>query len=323
LINEVLDISRIEAGELNLSPEAVHVGDLVTEAVELIGPMARERGIQIVIDRSGAVDEYVYADRQRAKQVLINLLSNAVKYNRARGTVSVSCEPIGSSRLRIGVLDTGPGIPKEQLGQLFRPFERLGAEQTAVEGTGIGLALSKRLVEAMGGTLDVESTLGKGSTFFTDLPRAEGPVERFERLHQGGDPQAVPVAVSDHRHVVLYIEDNLANLRLVERIFAARPDVEVIGAMQGRLGLELAREHRPALVLLDLHLPDLNGEQVLHRLREDPLTASVPVVIVSADATPSQVRRLLTAGASQYLTKPIDVAQLLAVLDDAVAAAPV
>lgn len=318
LINEVLDISRIEAGELALSPEAVFVPELLQEAVDLIRPLADQSGIQLVVDQSGVCDGYVFADRQRSKQVLLNLLSNAVKYNRARGTVAVSCEQTSETSTRLRVSDTGPGIPAERLGQLFTAFERLGAEHTDIEGTGVGLALSKRLAEAMGGRLDVGTKVGKGSTFILELPQVEGPVERFERLNGAASPAQVGPE-SERRHVVLHIEDNLSNLKLVERVFAQRSGVEVVAAMQGRLGLELAREHRPVLVLLDLHLPDMNGEQVLQRLRLDPVTASIPVVMVSADATPGQIQRLLTAGASNYLTKPINVRELLTVLDEALA----
>ena len=316
LINEVLDISRIEAGELSLSPEPVLAVELVQDAVDLMRPLADQRGMQLVVDSSGVCDCYVFADRQRAKQVLLNLLSNAVKYNRPRGSVAVSCEQPDATRVCISVADTGMGIPAERLGLLFTPFERLGAEQTGEEGTGIGLALSKRLAEAMGGTLAAASTLGQGSTFTVELPRVEGPVERYERLNGAIEPAVEPAA---RRRVVLHIEDNLSNLTLIERVLAQRPGVEVIAAMHGRLGLELAREHRPALVLLDLHLPDMGGEQVLQRLRDDPATASIPVVIVSADATPGHVQRLLGAGATAYLTKPVDVRELLRLLDDTLA----
>jgi PAS domain S-box-containing protein len=314
LINEVLDISRIEAGELALSPEAVLASELIQETVDLIRPIADQRGIQLVVDRSGICDCYVFADRQRTKQVLLNLLSNAVKYNRPRGTVAVGCEQPNATRLRITVADTGPGIANERLDQLFIPFERLGAEHTDVEGTGIGLALSQRLTEAMSGTLTATSTLGQGSTFTAELPRVEGPVERYERLNGSTEPAPPPQA---ERLKVLHIEDNLSNLKLVERILAQRTDVEVVPAMHGRLGLELAHEHHPILILLDLHLPDMNGDQVLQRLRDDPITASTPVIIVSADATPGQVQRLLAAGATAYLTKPIHVRDLLRVLDEA------
>ncbi len=198
LINEVLDISRIEAGELALSPEPVLVSELIQEAVDLMRPAVNQRGIQLVVDRSGICDCYVFADRQRAKQILLNLLSNAVKYNRMRGTIALSCHQQEDARISISVADTGHGIAAERLGLLFVPFERLGAESSEVEGTGIGLALSKRLAEAMGGTIGATSTLGQGSIFSFDLPRVEGPVERYERLN-GGDQTTPGSAVSSAR----------------------------------------------------------------------------------------------------------------------------
>ncbi|MEA3216003.1 MAG: hypothetical protein QOJ19_2159, partial [Acidimicrobiia bacterium] len=315
LINEVLDISRIEAGQLALSPEPVPAKEIIDEAVDLIRPLADQRGVQLVVDRTAPRELFVFADRQRAKQILLNLLSNAVKYNRLRGTVAISCQPSSDTSAHISVADTGKGIAAERLGLLFTPFERLGAEETEIEGTGIGLALSQRLALAMKGGLTATSTLGQGSTFVLELPQAEGPVERYERLNGRSEPVVhVPAPVQRR---VLQIEDNLANVKLVERVLAQRPDVDVIAAMHGSLGLQLAHEHRPILVLLDLHLPDIGGEQVLRRLRDDPITASTPVVIVSADATAGQAQRLLAAGATGYLTKPIDVRQLLDILDGA------
>jgi signal transduction histidine kinase len=318
LINEVLDISRIETGDLTLSPEAVLVGDLVADVLDLVRPIAAQQSVHLLGDRAVSCAEFVFADRQRLKQVLLNLLSNAVKYNRRGGTVAVSWEHPSPTRLRISVTDTGPGIPAEQMGLLFVPFERLGAERTTVEGTGIGLAISQRLADAMGGSLHVESVVGRGSTFSVELPSVEGPVERYERLNGGVVDEEAPAQPSG-RHTVLYIEDNLANLKLVERLLAQRSDVEVIPSMQGRLGLELAREHDPALILLDLHLPDVSGDEVLQQLRDDPATASIPVVIISADATQGQVQRLLAAGAIAYLTKPFDVRELLSILDGVLA----
>ena len=315
LINEVLDIARVESGDLALSPEPVLAVELVDESVDLIRPLADQRGIQLVVDHASC-ECFIFADRQRAKQVLLNLLSNAVKYNRMHGTIAVSCRQSSDLWVRIAVSDTGMGIPADRLGLLFTPFERLGAEQSGEEGTGIGLALSRRLAIAMGGILEVDSTFGHGSTFFVELPWVEGPVQRYERLGNNG-PQADTSEVPTRASTVLHIEDNLANLTLVERVLAQRPQVRVIGAMQGRLGLELARQHHPVLVLLDLHLPDMVGDALLHSLRDDPETASIPVVIVSADATPGQVRRLLSAGAAHYLTKPIDVAELLRFVDEA------
>jgi CheY-like chemotaxis protein len=244
---------------------------------------------------------------------LINLLSNAIKYNRAGGSVAVRCV-CGETSLKIAVTDSGPGISPEHFGMLFVPFERLGAEHGDIEGTGIGLALSRRLAEVMGGTLSCETAVGKGSTFLLELPLVEGPVERFVRLGptiEQHDASASPTV----KQKFVYIEDNLSNLRLVERLLESRPHVELISAMQGRLGLELTREHLPAAVLLDLHLPDIDGSEVLRHLSEDPITSSIPVIIVSADATPTQVNRLLASGAYAYLTKPLDVRQLLDLLD--------
>jgi PAS domain S-box-containing protein len=321
LINEVLDIARIEAGRLPLSPEAVLVLDVVQESIDLVRPLASERLIAPVIDDSG-MSAFVFADRQRVKQVLLNLLSNAVKYNRFGGSVVVSCQEVGGTDLRISVTDTGPGIRPDHLDRLFVPFDRLDAGRTDVEGTGIGLALSRSLAEAMGGSLVVESMVGRGSAFSIDLPAVEGPVERYERSLQKPCPGGAQSPGDDShsgRHKVLYIEDNLSNLKLIERILAKRGDVEVVSAMQGQLGVDLARQHQPRMILLDLHLPDMPGEGVLRRLREDPRTASIPVVMVTADATAGQVQRLLTAGATAYLTKPLDVPMLLQVVEDVLA----
>jgi signal transduction histidine kinase/FixJ family two-component response regulator len=306
LINEILDVTRIETGEISLSPEPVLANDVIQESIDLVRPLAAEHGVNFVSGNTPACDVHVFADHQRLKQILLNLLSNAIKYNRTGGTIAVSCG-VGHTGLRINVTDTGPGIRPEHLGLLFTPFERLGAENTGIQGTGIGLALSRRLAEAMGGTLEVETELGRGSTFWVDLPLVEGPVERYTRLT---GPRAASIPSSDQRpdrRKLLYIEDNLSNLRLVERMIEQHDDIELVAAMQGGLGLELAQQHRPTAILLDLHLPDIGGDQVLHQLRNDPITASIPVVIVSADATQGQVQRLLAAGAHSYITKPIDV----------------
>jgi signal transduction histidine kinase/ActR/RegA family two-component response regulator len=321
LINEILDISRIETGNLALSTESVLVRDLVREAVDLVGPLATKDGIEIVVDDSARTDAYVLADRQRLKQILLNLLSNAVKYNRPRGTITVWCSATPDTpALGINVTDTGPGISAEQQALLFVPFERLGAEHTPVEGTGIGLALCERLAQAMSGSMSVESTVGLGSTFSIVLPLAEGPVERFERLQ----PQSVPSQTRINRATatvgggpwrVLSIEDNAANLRLIERVFANRADIEIVAAIQGRLGIDIARNTQPAVILLDLHLPDMPGADVLERLRTDPLTRDIPVIIVSADASPRQIAHLLGVGATAYLTKPLDVHKLEETVD--------
>jgi signal transduction histidine kinase/ActR/RegA family two-component response regulator len=315
LINEVLDISRIESGDIALSPEAVLAADVIAETIDLMRPLAAGRSIHFPADRQSTCVHYVFADRQRLKQILLNLVSNAVKYNRAGGTVAITCEQIAATRLRINVTDSGDGITEQDLQLLFVPFQRLGAGMTDIEGTGIGLALSLRLAEAMGGSLQVRSRVGEGSTFWVELPLVEGPVERYERLSTSAAPVPAP-PISAPRQTVLYIEDNLANITLVQRILAQRPDIELLPAMQGRLGIELAQQHHPDLILLDLHLPDLLGDEVLQILRDDPRTSSIPVVVISADATIGHVQRLRSAGATGYLTKPFNVGDLLRTIND-------
>ncbi len=211
--------------------------------------------------------------------------------------------------------DTGPGISPERMGRLFIPFERLDAEQTMVEGTGLGLALSKGLTEAMGGTLGVASTVGEGSTFWVELPVAESPLERVGRTDDGV-LAPTELEVSSETRIVLLIEDNLSNLKLIQHLLARRREVRFLSAMQGRLGLDLAREHRPDVILLDLHLPDIPGDEVLRRLQEAPETSHIPVVVISADATLGQIERLLAAGARAYLTKPLDVKKFLNLLSE-------
>jgi PAS domain S-box-containing protein len=312
LINEVLDISRIEAGGLSLSVEPVAVAEAVGEALDLVRPLAAERNV-VLSGGAASARESVQADRQRLKQVLLNLLANAVKYNRDGGTVRIDVTRVGEECVRISVADTGPGISRESLERLFSPFERLGADQLYVEGTGLGLALSKGLVEAMGGRLGVDSRVGEGSTFWVELPVAE---RQGERLDDELPAQRHAEDESAPERTVLYIEDNLSNLKLVEGVLSRRPSISLIPAMQGGLGLELAREHPCDLILLDLHLPDLPGSEVLARLLANPATSEIPVVVLSADATPGQVERMLDQGAREYLTKPLDVQRLLEVLDE-------
>jgi PAS domain S-box-containing protein len=313
LINEVLDISRIEAGNLQLSLEPVCVEEAISEALDLMRPLASERAIGLATTSSLDAASYVLADRQRLKQVLLNLLSNAVKYTAMQGTVTLSFSKSDNGMMRIQVRDTGAGIPVDKLARLFTPFDRLGAEQSTVEGTGLGLALSQRLVQAMHGSIGVNSTLGNGSTFWLELPQADCPFQTLAA--QKAAPVADEVAPEDARRI-LYIEDNFSNVTLVEQMLAERPALELLTAMQGRVGLELARKHEPDLILLDLHLPDMPGWQVLAQLKADQATRDIPVVVISADATAPQIKRLLSAGASSYLTKPLDVAEFFRVIDE-------
>jgi PAS domain S-box-containing protein len=313
LINEVLDISRIEAGTLQLSVEPVSVGEAIGEALDLMRPLAAERSIALEANCPSETAAYVLADRQRLKQVLLNLLSNAVKYTGMEGSVTVSVIDNGDGATRISVQDTGAGIAVEKLARLFTPFDRLGAEQSAVEGTGLGLALCQRLVNAMQGSIGVNSTLGSGSTFWLELPMAKSPLETLA----GTRPATTDAAGDGESRRILYIEDNFSNVTLVDQMLAERPAFELMTAMQGRVGLELARQHSPDLILLDLHLPDMPGWQVLAQLKSDHLTREIPVVIVSADATAPQIKRLLAAGARAYLTKPLDIPEFFRVLDEA------
>jgi PAS domain S-box-containing protein len=319
LINEVLDIARIEANRQPLSLEAVDADSVVEEALALIRPVAAQRSVALHARYDGCA-RHVQADRQRLAQVLLNLLSNAVKYNRPGGSVEMVCRvEEGGERLRLEVRDTGPGIPAERMGELFVPFARLGADRSDVEGTGLGLALSQRLTEAMGGRLAVESRVGEGSTFAVELRVVDSPLERLRRAGPDGGAGAASVP-SAPAATVLYIEDNLANLSLLETVFAASPGVTLVPALQGRLGLELAVEHAPDLILLDLHLPDIPGDEVLRRLRADPRTRDVPVVVISADAMPNRVQRLLAEGAFAFLTKPIELDLFLETVERALAA---
>jgi PAS domain S-box-containing protein len=313
LINEVLDISRIEAGNLQLSLEPVCVEEAIAEAVDLMGPLAAERAISLAASTALDTTTYVLADRQRLKQVLLNLLSNAVKYTALQGSVTLSFTESGRDSIRIQVRDTGAGIPVEKLARLFTPFDRLGAEQSTVEGTGLGLALCQRLVQAMHGCIGVDSTLGNGSSFWLELPQAQSPFQTLTTQKIAAAPEE-PFTEMGRR--VLYIEDNFSNVTLVEQMLAERPAIELITAMQGRVGLELARKHSPDLVLLDLHLPDLPGWQVLGQLKADAATRDIPVIVISADATAPQIKRLLSSGARAYLTKPLDLAEFFRVVDE-------
>jgi CheY-like chemotaxis protein len=247
--------------------------------------------------------------------VMLNLLSNGIKYNREGGSVTISIEDVPGDRVMLMVTDTGKGIAQDKLANVFSPFDRLGAEQTSIEGTGLGLTLSKLLVEAMGGTLGVESEPWVGSTFMVGLPASEAADVGAGSSKGNGAP---PITTGDTTAVtILYIEDNLSNFKLVERLLGRRGNVRLLAAMDGSLGLELALQHRPDLILLDLHLPIMDGQEVLVRLKEDPVGSEIPVVVVSADATAKRVETLLAMGAVAFLTKPLEVKRFMAVVDDA------
>jgi CheY-like chemotaxis protein len=312
LIDEILDIEKIAAGKMSLSLEPVHVVLVLDEAIQLVRPLADREGVRLV--EPSDVDVHVRADRQRLKQVFLNLLSNAVKFNRTGGEVRISGMR-NDDRFRITVADTGDGIDADQMRSLFTPFDRLGAERRGIEGTGLGLALSKSLVETMGGSIQADSVQGEGSTFSVVLPLSD-PAEVT-----GGEASAAasPDPGLGQPRAVLYIEDNLANLQLIQGILAYRPSVTLISAMQGSVGVDLAKQHRPDLILLDLHLPDIPGEEVFRRLQAEPTTNEIPIVIVSADASPETLRRLEALGASRFLTKPVNVPLFLQTVDEMLA----
>ena len=312
LINEVLDIARIETGRLSLSPEPVDVRDSVKQAVELVTPLAAHRKITLIVEEPADTERSVLADRQRLSQILLNLLSNAVKYNRAGGRVTLSFVKQSENRIRINVTDTGAGIPPEKLQLLFRPFERLGAETTGIEGTGLGLILSRGLAEAMGGSLGVTSDVDRGSTFWLELASTDAPGLVDDRPTIAASLEPVTTAGPA---AVLYIEDNASNVRLMDRLLGSRPAVTLLHAADGRTGFKMAQERRPEVIFLDLHLPDMSGEEVLQQLWGDPDLRGIPVIVLSADATPGQMRRVLASGATAYLTKPLDLTAVLDVLD--------
>jgi PAS domain S-box-containing protein len=319
LINEVLDIARIESGRLSLSAERIELGSFLIEVIDLIRPLAARHNIEAQLVATGAETEVLTADRQRLKQVFLNLLSNAVKYNRSGGVVTVSCARVGTDRIRIDVADTGRGISSEKMKRLFVPFERLGAEETEIEGTGIGLALSRGIVAALNGELGVESVDGAGSKFWVILPLStNSPAPAPESAP--APPAASPPAANDApRRTLLYIEDQDLNLRLVERILQPRTEYRLLTAMQGGIGLDLAREHQPDLILLDLNLPDMSGDEVLRKLKDDPLVKDIPVIMVSADAMGDRIQQIMALGAADYLTKPYRVAEFLRVISETLA----
>ena len=253
------------------------------------------------------------ADQQRLNQVLLNLLSNAVKYNRESGTVRIGFEAVDDTRVRVTVSDSGAGIAEAKQRLLFQPFERLGAEQTAIEGTGLGLALSRGLAEAMGGALGVFSKVGEGSTFWVELARTEAPAVRSAQVERSADRAGVSL---ETQGLVMYIEDNRSNVRLMERVLERRPGVRLLHAPDGQSGLAAAQAKRPDLIFLDLHLPDLSGEEVLNRLWQDEALRGIPVAVLTADATAEQSRRLKASGAVAYITKPIEIREVLRLIDD-------
>ena len=316
MMDDILDITRTEPGKLSVSSEAVPAAKVIIDALELIRPLAVSNGVHLTSPPESGL--YIHADQQRLRQVLLNLLSNSVKYNHPGGTVTVAIDGQPGERVRITVTDTGRGIADHDLDRLFTPFQRLDAAEAGIEGTGLGLALCQRLVTAMSGSVGVTSTQGVGSAFWVELPAAQPakiPAAGAQRHRAGIRAYPSPKAL-------LYVEDMVENLRLVEHILKQRPSVRLVPAMLGSVALDLASEHHPDLILLDLHLPDMPGEELLHRFQADPATSRTPVIILSADAEEAQISRLLAAGAAAYITKPIGVRAFLDTIDDLIGQPP-
>ena len=315
LINEILDLAVIESGKLTLSREPVSLVEVMLECRAMIEPQAQQRGIGMTFPRF-EFPYFVKADRTRVKQVLINLLFNAIKYNKPGGAVSVECTLSPPHSIRISVRDTGAGLAPEQLAQLFQPFNRLGREAGAEEGTGIGLVVTKRLVELMGGAIGVDSTVGVGSVFWIELSLTTAPklaVRETERAALA-PPQ---LRNGTPLRTLLYVEDNPANLELVEELIARRPDLRLLSAADGNLGVEFARAYHPEVILMDINLPGISGIEAMRILRADPSTAHIPIIALSANAVPRDIEKGLEAGFINYLTKPIKVDQFMDALDQA------
>ncbi len=313
LINEILDLALIESGKLSLSLEPTSLADVMQESQAMIEPQAKKRGIDVVFPRFD-VPCFIRADRIRVKQVLINLLSNAIKYNRASGTVIVDCTARAPGRIRIRVTDTGEGMTAVEIAQLYQPFNRLGQAASVEEGTGIGLVVCKRLIELMGGIIGVESTVGKGSVFWIELDLTTEP-QHAAGAAQPAAAAAARVPAGAHLHTLLYVEDNPANLMLVEDLIARRPDIRLLSARDGDGGIAIARASLPDVILMDINLPGICGIEALRILVDDPATAHIPVIALSANAIPRDIEKGLQAGFFRYLTKPIKVGEFMATLD--------
>jgi PAS domain S-box-containing protein len=314
LINEILDLAMIESGKVSLSREAMSLTEVLLDCKAMMAPQAEQRDIAVEFPNFETLF-FVHADRTRVKQVIVNLVSNAIKYNRAGGAVTVHCTAVADGRVRVSVIDTGAGLAAEQLENLFQPFNRLGQEASKEEGTGIGLVVTKRLVELMGGAMGVESHVGVGSTFWFELAASEAPgLLAPADASAAGD--AAP-ANADRRqpHTLLYVEDNPANLALVEQLIARRDDMHLLTAVTAQLGIVLARQNQPDVILMDINLPGMSGYGALQMLRADPATAHIPVIALSANAMPRDIEKGVEAGFFNYLTKPIMVREFMDALD--------
>jgi len=313
LINEVLDLALIESGKLSVSPESVSLAEVMQECETMIEAQASKRDINVSFPKFD-IAYFVKVDRTRLKQAVINLLTNAIKYNCVGGTVVVTCIVSTPGRIRISVQDSGEGLSREKIAQLFQPFNRLGQEMGGPEGTGIGLVTAKRLIQLMDGKIGVESTVGKGSVFWIELNLTN---ERQHVIDTAESVTITPVKSQDggQLRTVLYVEDNPANLMLVEDLIARHPDIHLLSATDGNKGIEIARASLPDMILMDINLPGISGIQALNILREDTATAHIPVVALSGNALPRDIKKGLEAGFFRYLTKPINVNEFMNTLD--------
>lgn len=312
LINEILDLALIESGKVTMSQEAVSLAEVLQDCQAMIEPQAQKRGIRMTFPRFEG-HFYVHADRTRVKQVMINLLANAIKYNRDGGSVTVECGMSGENRIRVSVTDTGAGLAPDQVTQLFQPFNRLGQETGAEEGTGIGLIVTKQLVELMGGVIGVASNVGIGTVFWVELTATSAPKLVFGDIARD-ESIPVPREMASQR-TLLYVEDNPANLILVEQLIARRSDLKLLTAIDGHLGVQLARTYQPDVILMDINLPGISGFDALDILRNDAATAHIPVMALSANAVPRDIAKGMEAGFFRYLTKPIKVTEFMDALD--------
>jgi CheY-like chemotaxis protein len=321
LVNEILDLALVESGKLSLSLESVSLAHLLLDCQSLIEPQANSKGVRLQFPRL-SVPILVIADSTRLKQVIVNLLSNAIKYNRTGGTVSVTVEATITESLRISIEDTGHGLSAEKISELFQSFNRLGQECSTTEGTGIGLVMSRRLTDLMGGTIGVSSVVGVGSVFWVEFSMAPVSPVRFAPLDSDTNLLAThPPAHDMAPHTILYVEDNQTNVEMVEQILSVRANLKLLRASDGTQGIAMARALRPDLILMDINLPGISGVDALKILRLDPITQHIPVLAVSANAMPVDVVAGLSAGFFHYLTKPFKIDAFLEVLDLALASA--
>ena len=313
-IYKYLNLELCKSGKVSISVEAVSAREIIDDCMDTIQPLAKSRNIQVHADIADHI--FIRADKQRLKQVMINIITNAIKYNRENGEVWIKTTVIPSlqgTRIRLMVKDSGVGISETNLSKVFMPFERIGAEHHAIEGTGLGLAVVKQLTELMGGTVGVESVEGQGTTFWVDLVES---ISELQRVKTNGDLHHLATATDAISGTILYVEDNASNVELIEQIIQTkRKDIRLEVVMYGTQAVPKAEQINPGLILLDLNLPDIHGSEVLAQLKSNFITADIPVIVISADAMPAQISKLKEDGASDYLTKPIEVAQLLKVVD--------